>query len=155
MVSRRAVSGAGAHELTAVVTQLRRALRRSIRTEYPWEARPMAQVEVLQALRDLGTVRLGDLAVRLNLAQSTVSGLVSGLVNEGLVEREVDARDRRATVVGVSPAGQDYLAEWDDAHQRRIGSALHHLDAGDRDRILAALPALDRLVVALNAADPT
>jgi hypothetical protein len=43
-----AVDPAQVQRLTDVVTRLRRALRSSIRTEYPWESLPMAQVELLQ-----------------------------------------------------------------------------------------------------------
>jgi DNA-binding MarR family transcriptional regulator len=155
VVTKRTTSMAGARELTAVVTQLRRALRRSIRTDYPWEARPIAQIEVLQTLRDTGPIRLGDLAARLNLAQSTVSTLVSGLVSGELVSRAVDTRDRRASAIELSDAGRSYLGEWDAAHQRRIGSALHTLDVAERHAVLAALPALARLVDALNADAPS
>ncbi len=145
------VPAARVRELTTVVTQLRRALRRSIRLEPAWRSRPIAQVEVLQMLRETGPVRLGDLAARLNLAQSTVSALVSGLVTDDLASREVDGRDRRAMVVTLSPAGRAHLADWDAAHRRRLGAALRTLDDADRAAVLAALPALDRLVSALNA----
>ena len=43
-----------ARQLTDVVTRLRRALRKSIRTDYPWESLPMAQVELLMSLADNG-----------------------------------------------------------------------------------------------------
>jgi DNA-binding MarR family transcriptional regulator len=145
------MSISGARDLTAAITQLRRALRRSIRVDYPWEARPIAQIEVLQMLRETGAVRLGDLAARLNLAQSTVSGLVSSLVGDELVRREVDARDRRAMVVELAPAGQEQLAEWDDAHQKRLAAALRTLDDDDRAKVIAAVPGLTRLAAALNA----
>lgn len=138
-------------ELTGVVTQLRRALRRSIRLDQAWQSRPIAQVEVLQMVRETGPIRLGDLAGRLNLAQSTVSALVSGLVADELVSRDVDARDRRAMVVAVSPAGRAHLAEWDAAHRRRLGAALRALDEPDRAAVFAALPALGRLATALSA----
>jgi DNA-binding MarR family transcriptional regulator len=65
-----------ARALTAVVTRLRRALRASIRTEYPWESLPMAQVELLLALQDHQPIRIGELASLLRLAPNTVSGLV-------------------------------------------------------------------------------
>jgi DNA-binding MarR family transcriptional regulator len=143
-------SPAQARELTDVVTRLRRALRRSIRTDYPWEARPMAQVEVLQSLRDTGPTRLGDLAARLHLAQSTVSSLVGRLLDDGLLTRGVDANDRRASVIELSEPGRQQLSDWDDAHERRIGSALRALSAHDRDCVRAALPALERLVGALT-----
>lgn len=145
------MSPTGARELTAAVTQLRRALRRSIRVDYPWEARPIAQIEVLQMLGDSGAVRLGDLAARLNLAQSTVSGLVSALVAEHLVARDVDERDRRAMVVQLTEAGRAQLAEWDAAHRERLAGALDRLNPDDRARVLAAVPALGRLAAELNA----
>jgi DNA-binding MarR family transcriptional regulator len=146
----RSVTASGARELTAAVTQLRRALRRSIRLDYPWESRPVAQIEVLQMLREAGAVRLGDLAARLNLAQSTVSGLVNQLVAAGLAVREADPRDRRALVAGLTPAGRAELAQWDAAHQKRLATALRTLDADDRATVLAAVPALSRLAAALN-----
>jgi len=151
MPTRTSLSAAHVRELTAVVTQLRRALRRSIRLDPAWQSRPIAQVEVLQMLRETGPVRLGDLATRLNLAQSTVSTLVSSLVSDELISREVDVRDRRAMVVALSPAGRAQLTAWDAAHRRRLGAALRSLDEQDRASLSAALPALSRLAGALNA----
>lgn len=148
-----AVTAASARELTDVVARLRRALRRSIRSDYPWEERPMAQMEVLQTLRDTGAIRLGDLADRLNLAQSTVSALVGRLLNDGLVTRGIDANDRRAAVLELTSAGQTSVAEWDDAHQQRLARALESLSQAQRRRIGSALSALAELVQALDAAD--
>lgn len=150
MATERSDTGAVTLELTAAVTQLRRALRRSIRTDFPWEARPPAQVEVLQTLRETGPLRLGELAGQLNLAQSTMSALVTALLRDGLVDRTVDSRDRRAVVVALTGQGRSYLGGWDAAHRRRLGRALHALTAADRAQIAAALPSLSRLAETLN-----
>jgi len=143
--------GKDAPELTRVVTKLRRALRTSIRTDYSWESLPMAQVELLLALRDLPAIGLGDLASALRLAPSTVSGLVQRLVESGLVNRETDPGDRRATVIELSAAGREQLVDWERAHERRFGAALEALSAADRASISAAIPALNRLVDRLAA----
>jgi len=148
------VTSAGARELTAAVNQLRRALRRTVRLDDPSGGRPVAQVEVLQMLGETGPIRLGELAARLNLAQSTVSGLVTDLVNAGLVDRTADARDRRALVLALTDAGRALLDTWDAAHQKRLAAALRSLETDDRDHVLAAVPALARLAAALNAGDP-
>src|SRR5882757_8437424 len=84
-----------AQQLTDVVTRLRRALRTSIRTEYPWESLPMAQVELLMALADHAPAKIGRLAELQRLAPNTVSGLVQQLVESGLASRETDPADRR------------------------------------------------------------
>jgi DNA-binding MarR family transcriptional regulator len=150
VATKRYETGAVTGELTSVVTQLRRALRRSIRTDFPWEARPPAQIEVLQTLREAGAMRLGELAARLNLAQSTLSALVNALYADDLVTRTVDPRDRRALVVGLTGGGRRYLRGWDAAHRRRLGRALRQLTVEDRAQIAAALPSLSRLADTLN-----
>lgn len=63
--------------------------------------------------------------------------------------RGADPTDRRVAVVKLTDAGCDQLAEWERAHQQRIGDALGHLTATEQATIRAALPALDRLVAHL------
>jgi DNA-binding MarR family transcriptional regulator len=142
---------ADARGLTDVVARLRRVLRTSIRADYPWESLPMAQVELLQSLAESAPARVGDLAGRLRLAPSTVSGLISQMITAGLVERGTDPNDRRVAVVALSEAGARQLGEWNAAHQRRIAGALADLEPAERAAIGGALPALSRLVERLAA----
>jgi DNA-binding MarR family transcriptional regulator len=135
-----------AQQLTDVVTRLRRALRTSIRTDYPWESLPMAQVELLLALRERQPARIGELATRLKLAPNTVSGLVQQLVEAGLVGRGPAPADRRVAAVTLTPAGLAKLDEWELAHHRRLSAALADLGTADQAAVRAALPALARLV---------
>jgi len=79
--------------LTDIVTRLRRVLRASIRSDYPWEKLPMAQIEILQRLHAEPGLRVNDLAERHRLANNTVSVLVQQLVVAGLVNPR--ARSRR------------------------------------------------------------
>ncbi|MCB5907512.1 MarR family winged helix-turn-helix transcriptional regulator [Streptomyces pinistramenti] len=139
--------------LTEAVTRLRRALRASIRTDYPWEQLPMAQVELLQVLAEHSPCRVSDLASRQRLAASTVSGLIGQLINAGLVVRGVDQADRRASVVTLTSAGHSQLAAWTRAHERRLEDALAGLGAADRAAVRAALPALLRMAESLSGGE--
>ncbi|MFG3064224.1 MarR family winged helix-turn-helix transcriptional regulator [Streptomyces sp. NPDC048231] len=139
-----------ARPLTEAVTRLRRALRSSIRTDYPWETLPMAQVELLQVLGEHSPARVSDLAARQRLAQSTVSGLIGQMINAGLVVRNVDSADRRASVVTLTDAGSEKLVAWTAAHERRIHAALAALDDDSRAAIRNALPALFQLAENLD-----
>ncbi|WP_137813560.1 MarR family winged helix-turn-helix transcriptional regulator [Gandjariella thermophila] len=132
--------------LTEVVTRLRRALRASIRTDYPWESLPMAQVELLQTLQEREPMRVGELAALLRLAPNTVSGLVTQLIEARLVARDGDPHDRRVARLSLTKAGHEQLAAWQEAHERRIGAALARLGATERAAVRRALPALTRLV---------
>jgi len=135
-----------ARTLTDVVTRLRRALRTSIRSDWPWESLPMAQIELLQTLAERSPMRVGDLAGELRLAPNTVSGLVGQLIESGLVSRAGDPADRRVARLSVTEHGHDQLAVWQSAHEKRIGAALDKLDAGERADVVRALAALDHLV---------
>jgi DNA-binding MarR family transcriptional regulator len=143
--------------LTDVVGRLRRALRRSIRSDYPWERLPMARVELLQVLTDMGPTRVGGLARAQRLAPNTVSELVQQLVDDGLAARTPDPRDGRATVVAVTSRGTHELRRWTEANESRIEAALVALPATDRNAIRRAVPALGRLVDRLerNDAEPS
>ncbi|WP_026239579.1 MarR family winged helix-turn-helix transcriptional regulator [Parafrankia discariae] len=141
---------ANAVGLTEVVTRLRRVLRSSIRTDIPWESLPMAQVELLQCVAERDGTRVGELAGLLRLAPNSVSTLVAQLTDAGLVRRERDPADRRAVALRLTEAGERALTGWLQAHERRIGSAMEILADDDRDAIIAALPALGRLVEALD-----
>ncbi|WP_371792146.1 MarR family winged helix-turn-helix transcriptional regulator [Streptomyces sp. NBC_01471] len=136
--------------LTEAVTRLRRSLRASIRTDYPWETLPMAQVELLQVLAEHSPARISDLAARQHLAASTVSGLIGQMITAGLVTRDVDSADRRASVVVLTDAGRAQLTAWAQAHERRLGAALAALGDTDRDTVRAALPALLRIAEHLD-----
>ncbi|WP_395296670.1 MarR family winged helix-turn-helix transcriptional regulator [Kitasatospora hibisci] len=137
-----------ARRLTDVVTRLRRALRSSIRTDYPWESLPMAQVELLQTLA-AAPLRVGELADRQRLAPNTVSGLVGKLLEAGFVDRQADPGDRRTARIALTPAGRRQLDDWQHAHERRIATALGTLSPADREAVMQALPALDSLARAL------
>jgi DNA-binding MarR family transcriptional regulator len=132
--------------LTDTVTRLRRALRTSIRSDYPWESLPMAQVELLMALADHAPAKVGQLATLLHLAPNTVSGLLQQLVEGGFATRQTDTADRRVARVALTEAGHQQLADWQAAHEQRIGGALSRLPDADRAAVLDALPALNSLV---------
>lgn len=106
----------------------------------------MAQIEVLQLLQEVAPARVGDLAARLRMSPSTVSGLIGQLMNSGLVKRGTDVKDRRVAVVELTEAGSEQVAEWMGAHERRIAVALERLGVVERYAIAAALPALAQLV---------
>jgi DNA-binding transcriptional ArsR family regulator len=54
---------------------------------------------VLFAVKEAGSLRMGDLAAQLGVAARTVTDLVDGLEKAGLLTRRPDPRDRRATSV--------------------------------------------------------
>ncbi|MEO9137830.1 MAG: MarR family winged helix-turn-helix transcriptional regulator [Jatrophihabitans sp.] len=136
--------------LADVVNRLRRILRSSIRSEFPWERLPMAQVEILQRLAEEPGLRVTELAARQKLAINTVSNVIQQMVLAGLVDRRVDERDRRAVSIHLTDTGQLELQGWMQANGHRLDAAFRDLAKKDRTAILASLPSLRRLVERLE-----
>lgn len=136
----------GSSRLTDLVTRIRRVLRSSVRSEIPWEALPMAQVEVLQRLEDEPGIRVSDMARRHRLATNTVSTIVQQMVVAGMVERETDPHDRRAVSLRLTDHGAATLARWRRANQERLSLAMEGLTEAELKALDKALPALTSLV---------
>ncbi len=139
-----------ASELTTAWGGVRRRLRRSARAKVGGEPLTGSQVEVLRLVETQPGVGVRDAAAALHLAPNTVSTLVGGLVATGLLDRRPDPDDRRATQLHLTPAATTRLRRWRDERDRVLANALGHLDAADRGRLEASLPALERLLTALE-----
>ncbi|MBN9169380.1 MAG: MarR family transcriptional regulator [Microbacterium sp.] len=73
---------------------------------------PAAQWRALSVLQTEGPLRVGALATMTRTTQPGMTRLVGQLTESGLVARESDPDDSRATVVTITPAGVTALAEW-------------------------------------------
>lgn len=89
-----------ADEPTLTVARLHRALEHTPDTELT-----LPQYRVL-GLLSLGDERASALAHRLAVSRPTVTAIADSLVERGLIGREVDADDRRAVTLSITPAGR-------------------------------------------------
>jgi DNA-binding MarR family transcriptional regulator len=90
-------------ELVVYAARLVRAIRR--RVGHP------AGIRILALLDELGPQGVTQLAAADRSSQPTVSGAVRLLEEQGLVSREADDSDARRSVVRLTEAGRNLLAE--------------------------------------------
>ncbi|NKQ56934.1 MarR family transcriptional regulator [Amycolatopsis sp. K13G38] len=86
---------------------------------------------------------LGELAQRMGLAHSTVSGIVDRLARRGLVSRAQAVDDRRVTRIRLT----DRVRDWADRDRpsirhSRLDNALRKLDRTTREGLVDGLTAL-------------
>ncbi|HWA65289.1 MAG TPA: MarR family winged helix-turn-helix transcriptional regulator [Mycobacteriales bacterium] len=136
--------------LADVVTRLRRALRRVVRSDLPFETLPMAQIEVMQLLAERPGLRAGEVGEALLLAPTTVSTLIGTLLAQDLIDRQPDPADRRAWRLVLTAEGEARLADWQQSNRRVMRSAASGLADEDLVALRNALPALTRLVTELD-----
>lgn len=81
----------------------------------------------------------GVVANRLGVTPSTVTGLVDRLVNQGLVRREEDERDRRLVRNFLTEAGERTVGDLERQARERIGALLAELSDAQLDRLVDGL----------------
>jgi DNA-binding MarR family transcriptional regulator len=97
-----------------------------------------------------GPIRLTDLAAAEGINPTMLSRIVSDLSEGGLLARTCDPTDRRAALVEVTDAGRRLADQMRSERTDVLSRALHSLEAGDRETLELALPALERLGEALR-----
>ena len=103
---------------------------------------PAAQLRLLSLINDLGPSRIGDLATADNSSQPTMTTQVKRLEGLGLVNRSQDARDGRATLVTMTPAGRETLTK---AREARAEVVVPLLDGMSEDELATLDAALEIL----------
>jgi DNA-binding MarR family transcriptional regulator len=90
----------------------------------------LAQYRVL-ALVVAGDERASLLAERLAVAPPTITAVVDGLVDAGHLTRTAAAGDRRATQIGITPAGRAAVADAEAAMGARLAPLVDALAEPD------------------------
>ena len=122
----------------SVARQLRGASHESLA---PWDITP-AQLRALRVLSRHGPLRLSGLSDHLHIAARSTTEVVDALESRGLVRRERDPGDRRATLVGLTEHGEgvlDAIRAARGSETERFFSRLSPTDQAHLARILRKL----------------
>lgn len=140
---------------TVIELAVLQALRRLIRaTEL--DAKHLArqtglttsQLLVLDMLASSGELTIGSIALRVGLAQGTVTTMIDKLEARGLIVRRRGDADRRQVQVRLTEAGEQLLAEAPTLLQTRFLENFSELREWEKSAILAALQRLADLMEA-------
>ena len=143
---------------TRIEQQLTMLLRRTQRIHFTTAA---GEVEldrsgygIMCRLHDEGAQRLSALAQAFGLDPSTITRQVQALEGSGLVRREVDPTDRRASLLDLTEEGRKVLTETREHRRARLQEALDDWSAQDLEdfgRLLEQFnSSIDRLVQRLG-----
>jgi DNA-binding MarR family transcriptional regulator len=124
-------------------------LRRAREEDHALGVSP-ARLSALSVVVFRGPLTMRELADAEGVRSATMTGIVTGLEQQGLVRRRADDRDRRAVLVEATPAGRRTLTR---GRKERIAAIASRLaDLGEDD--LAALWRAGELLEARFALRP-
>ena len=107
----------------------------------PWDITP-AHLRALRILSRHGTMRLSALSDRLHIAPRSATEVVDALESRGLVQRQADPDDRRATLAALTEHGTsvlDAIRAARGTEAQRIFDRLSPTDRAHLARILRKL----------------
>ncbi|WP_448721153.1 MarR family winged helix-turn-helix transcriptional regulator [Microbacterium natoriense] len=103
-------------------------LARRLRCVRVADAMSDAQLGVLMTLRLHGRRTITALAERERVTAPSMTSLINGLEEQGLVTRTVDDHDRRRVQVDVTPAGIDIVERTMQRRDELLIDAMQHLE---------------------------
>lgn len=112
------------------------------------------QLSALYKVELYGPIRLGELAAREQVAGPTMSRVVTALERLGLVERRTDPTSARCSLVAITRTGRDQIDAVRRDRTEQLTCRMKELTSAQQRDLVAALPALEALVVASFAEAP-
>ena len=98
---------------------------------------------MLEHLALAGPLTIGEAAAHMRRAQSVISEIVTHLERDGMLERENDPRDRRRTLIWLTPGGHEVLRRDREVLEvDLLAPAMARLSPGQADALNAAMRTL-------------
>jgi DNA-binding MarR family transcriptional regulator len=107
---------------------------------------PPLQLSTLVSIEEHGPLRLGELAAREAVTAPTMTRVLAGLDERGLIVRTPDPEDARSVRVSLSRRGRTVLEDVRSRRTALLDARLARLTPQQRAALVAALPALEALV---------
>jgi DNA-binding MarR family transcriptional regulator len=130
-----------AARLRLAVTRLARRLRQHAQGEVT-----PSQLSALSSVDRLGPVTLGELAAVERVQPPSMTRIVSGLEDAGLVVRKIDERDRRIARVETTVAGQRFLERSRGRKDAYLAARVRTMSPEDRAVLARAAVLLEGLL---------
>jgi DNA-binding MarR family transcriptional regulator len=87
-----------------------------------------------------------ELATRERIQRPTATRILARLEEQGLIERMVDVRDKRSSLVTATKAGRDLLAELRTRKTAFLASRIERLEPDERATLERAADILERML---------
>ncbi|WP_127496847.1 MarR family winged helix-turn-helix transcriptional regulator [Paenibacillus glycanilyticus] len=91
------------------------------------------QLLVLRVLHETPEIRMSELAEKLNVGNSTMSGIVDRMVKAGILERERTEADRRAMTMKLTEKGKELWRETDATRMNMMRPLLSMTEQDHRE----------------------
>jgi DNA-binding MarR family transcriptional regulator len=130
-----------ATDLRLVISRLARRLRQQVE-----EGVTASSLSALWSIERLAPVTLGELATVERVQPPTITRIVAGLEEAGLVARQVDPSDRRVARLRLTPQGRRFVERTRTRRTAYLAKALQDVEPEDREVLVRAARILEGML---------
>jgi DNA-binding MarR family transcriptional regulator len=127
------------------------AIEKEVQRRFTDRGMTLPRFDILAALDRHGEMNMGALSKALLVSNGNITQLVQKLIRDGLVEMHKPPKDRRSSIVRMTPEGRELFAKLARAHQDWIDQMVGSLDFTHRERLYVALGALKMSIATFAA----
>ena len=106
-----------------------------------------AEYNCLSQFFDGGTIGMKELGERLDITPGGVTRIITGLEEKGIVERRIDAEDRRGINVVLTPRGEEIVGEIRRTSLELHAEIIERIDPASRQKVIDVV---EQLILAIN-----
>ena len=129
---------------SALRLSLLRAARR-LRSQRVNTAVTLSQLSALATVCKYGPLSAGEIAAIERVQPPSMTKILASLESSGWVERSSQPEDRRQSIIAITPAGRELLADETRARDQWLAKRLVEFSAEDLRKLGEAVEVLDRL----------
>ena len=137
-------------DVVPLASELRLALHRltrRLRQETPSDGLTLTQLSALNVIWREGSLTAGDLAAKEQVRPPSITRVLVGLEELGLIERLQNPQNGRQVLVQITPLGAHRLSEYTRAKELCLEKQLAALSPEDQDVLAGTAVLLDHLAV--------
>lgn len=106
-------------DLIDIILRLSRALKRQRRSQETPSSVSRGQYRIMRILQEEESMRMGDLAQRLDIRPASLSPQLKKMEEAGLIKRQRDVHDLRVVKLSLDEKGEEALALAKDRREKR------------------------------------
>ena len=124
--------------LESIMPNYARVVRQAIADPNDPDRLTLPQLRAMQAISraDAPGALNAQLARELQVAAPSMTAMIDGLVDRGLVDRSIDPSNRRQVLILLTKLGANRLAEMEETMHARLLQVISHLDQHQRRQAL-------------------
>ena len=130
--------------LESIMPNYARVVRQAIADPNDPDRLTLPQLRAMQAISraDAPGALNAQLARELQVAAPSMTAMIDGLVERGLVDRSIDPNNRRQVLILLNEVGAIRLAEMEEMMHARLQLVISHLDHEERQQALKGITLL-------------